>query len=213
VPSAPGQVAVLADTDTLSRALVGTGRLDPVVDAWWVSRPTADTARALRTAGIGQVATREGVATELARGPLRVTVPTTLLALVALAVAMLLAGVVLVLSGDRQHRSTEVGRLRALGVSRRDARRLQVVEHLALLVPLVLVGALAGTAAAVLIGPLLVRSDVGAAPVPRAVVAWPWTVELVLVAGLLLATAAAAAALAASLVRRSDAARPEGDER
>jgi hypothetical protein len=87
------------------------------------------------------------------------------------------------------------------------------VEHLALLVPLVLVGALAGTAAAALIGPLLVRSDVGAAPVPRAVVAWPWTSELVLVAGLLLATAAAAAALAASLVRRSDAARPEGDER
>ena len=44
VPSAPGQLAVLADVDALSRALIDGGRLDPVVDAWWVGRPAAGTA-------------------------------------------------------------------------------------------------------------------------------------------------------------------------
>ena len=77
VPSAPGQLAVLADTDTLSRALIDAGRLDPVVDAWWVADPQrAD--RALR-ADLGEVVTRAGVAAELA-GAVRVTVPTVLVA-------------------------------------------------------------------------------------------------------------------------------------
>ena len=57
---------------------------------------------------------------------------------------LLLAGVGLVLSADRQRRSAEVVRLRALGLTRRDARRLLLAEHLAFLVPLVLVGALVG---------------------------------------------------------------------
>jgi hypothetical protein len=204
VPSAPGQVAVLADADTLSRALIDAGRLDPVVDAWWVARPTPDTVAALQALELGDVAVRQDVAEQLAQGPLRVTVPTTLLTLVAIAVVMLLAAVGLVLSAERQRRSAEVVRLRALGLSRRDARRLLLAEHLAFFVPLVLVGTLVGVAAALSLGPHLIRSDLGAAPVPRAVVAWSWTAELLLVGGLLLATVAVTAALTALHVRRSD---------
>jgi len=204
VPSAPGQVAVLADADTLSRALIGGGWLEPVVDAWWVADPTPETVEALRALDIGDVTTRQDVAEELAQGPLRVTVPSALLTLVAAAVVLLLAGVGLVLSADLQRRAAEVTRLRALGLTRRDARRLLLLEHGAFLVPLVLVGALVGVVAAVTLGPLLIRSDLGAAPVPDAVVAWPWAAEGLLVGGLVLASLAITAVVTAFHVRRSD---------
>ena len=147
---------------------------------------------------------RADVAEQLSRGPLRVAVPTTLLTLVALAVALLLAAVALVLGGERERRSAEVVRLRALGLSRRDSRRLLVIEHLMFFVPILLVGVLVGVAAAVLLGPHLVRSDLGAAPVPPAVVAWPWAAEALLVGGLLLGTVALTMVLTARHVRRSE---------
>ena len=124
VPSAPGEVSVLADADTLSRALVDAGRLDPVVDGWWVADPSPRHRRGRsEAAGLGTVTTRDGVAADLARGPLRVAVPTTLLVLLALAIALFLAAVVLVVGADRSRASAAVVRLRALGASRRDAVR------------------------------------------------------------------------------------------
>jgi predicted lysophospholipase L1 biosynthesis ABC-type transport system permease subunit len=105
-----------------------------------------------------------------------------------------------------------VARLRALGLTRSEARRLLLTEHALLLVPLVLAGAQVGAAATWALGPLLVRSDLGAAPVPGAVVVWPWLAELLLAGGLL-ALAAGAAAVAATLqVRRADPALLRTDE-
>jgi len=207
VPSAPGQLAVLADVDALSRALIDTGQLDPVVDAWWVGDPTSGTVQALRDLELGDVAVRQDVAEQLARGPLRVAVPTTLLTLVALAVALLLAAVGLVLGAERQRRSAEVVRLRALGLSRRDSRRLLLVEHLMFFGPVVLVGVAVGVVAAVLLGPHLVRSDLGAVPVPTPVVTWPWLLEGLVVGGLLLGIVAVSAVLTDRHVRRSEPAR------
>ena len=204
VPSTPGRAAVLADEDTLSRSLISAGRLDPVVDAWWVGHPSPATVHALRALQIGDVTTRQGVAATLAQGPLRVTTPSALLTLVVAAGALLLVGVALLLSAERQRRSAEVARLRALGLTRRTARRVLLVEHAAFLVPLVLVGAAVGAAAAVALGPDLIRSDLGAAPVPDAVVAWPWTTEGLLVAGLLLGSLGITAVATAVHVRRSD---------
>jgi hypothetical protein len=207
VPSAPGEIAVLADADTLSRALIHAGRLEPVVDGWWVADPSGDTVDALEAAGLGTVTTRDGVAADLARGPLRVAVPTTLLILLALAIALFLAAVVLVVGADRSRGSAAVVRLRALGASRRDAVRLQLAEHLLLLLPLTLVGTLVGAASTVLVGPHLVRSDVGAAPVPTPVVAWPWPAELAVVGALVLGVLVVTWVLAALLVRQSEPSR------
>lgn len=204
VPSAPGQVAVMADADALSRALIDADRLDPVVDAWWVAHPTSDTVRDLRDLELGEVVLRQDVAAQLAQGPLRVTVPTTLLTLVALAVVLLLAAVALVLGAERQRRASEVVRLRAMGLSRRDSRLLLFTEHLAFFVPLVIVGALVGAASAVALGPWLVRSDLGTRPVPEVVVAWPWTAEFLLVGGLLLGTVVLTATFTVLHVRRSE---------
>lgn len=212
VPSAPGEVAVLADADTLSRALVHAGMLDPVVDRWWVARPPRGTTAALAEAGLGSVTTREGLAAELARGPLRVAVPTTLLVLLALALVLFAAAVALVVGADRSRTSEAVARLRALGVSRRQAVRLQLAEHLALLLPLTLAGALVGAASSVLVAPHLVRSDVGAAPVPSPVVAWSWAAELSVLGALVLVVLLVTWALTARLVRHSTASRLRGGE-
>ena len=207
VPSAPGQVAVLADADTLSRALIGSGSFDPVVDAWWVGHPTPEMANELRALALGDVITRQQLATQLAQGPLRVTVPTALMTLVFAAIVMLLAGVVLQLRGDQARRPGEVARLRALGLTRQDSRRLLIAEHGAFLVPLVLAGAIIGAAAAVALGPHLIRSDLGAAPVPSAVVAWPWAAEAILVGGLLVGALIITAVMTAYHVRRAEPAR------
>lgn len=207
IPSTPGQVAVLADVDTLSRALIEKGRLEPLVDAWWVARPTPGVVRALDALELGDVSLRTDVADQLAQGPLLVSTPITLLTLVALAVALLLAAVALVLTAERHRRSAEVVRLRALGISRGDARRLLVLEHLAFFVPLVLTGTLVGATTALVLGPDLIRSDRGAAPVPRAGVVWPWTTELLVIGGLLLGIAIMTVVISALHVRLSDPAR------
>ncbi|SFC57587.1 FtsX-like permease family protein [Nocardioides terrae] len=203
VPSAPGRVAVLADIDTLTRSLIDAGRLDPVVDAWWFARPAPDLVRVLRGTHLGEVTTRQQVAAQMSHGPLRVTVPTALAVLVVAAGLMFLAGVGLVLSADAQRRSADVARLRALGLTRRGARRVLLVEHAVFIVPLMLVGALVGILGAVVVGPQLIRSDVGAAPVPSAVVALPWAAETLLGGGLLVAALVVTAVLTARQVSRS----------
>lgn len=205
VPSAPGEVAVLADADTVSRALVHAGVLDPVVDRWWAAHPSRGTADALAGAALGTVTTREGLAAELSRGPLRVAVPTTLLVLLTLALALFAAAVALVVGADRSRASEAVARLRALGVSRRRAVGLQLAEHLALLVPLSLVGVLVGAASTVLVAPHLVRSDVGEAPVPTPVVAWSWPAELTVLGGLVLVLLLVTWVLSARVVRHATA--------
>jgi FtsX-like permease family protein len=204
VPSAPGRIAVLADVDTLSRALIHDGRLDPVVDGWWVAHPTGQTVSALRALQLGEVTTRAEVATQLAEGPMRVTVPAALVLLVAAGGLLLLTGAGLLVSADQRRRSAEVARLRALGLTSRQARRLLFAEHVAFLVPLVLVGAAVGVGSAAALGPSLIRSDVGAAPVPDAVVAWLWASEAALVVGLLLGCVVIAAVVAAIHVRRAE---------
>jgi hypothetical protein len=206
VPSAPGRIAVLADVDTVSRALISTGHLEPAVDAFWVSPPTADRAGALRRLELGDVTTRDAVAAELTRSPMHVTLPVAYLTVVGSAVVLLLAGAVLVVSADQRRRTSEVGRLRALGLPRAGARRLVFVQHAALLVALVVAGVLIGGLTAAALDPLLVASDQGTAPVPSPVLAWPWATEAALAMGLVLAVSVVAAVAAVSQVRMSDTA-------
>ncbi|GAA1797332.1 ABC transporter permease [Nocardioides hankookensis] len=212
VPSAPGRPAVLADGDLLTRALVDAGDLDPGYDAWWIADTSPASVRAAERLGVGEVTSRSEVAAQLATGPLRVGVPTALLTLVVVATLMLLLSVGLLLASDRHRRSAEVSRLRALGMSARDARRLLLAENAAFLLPLVVVGALVGRAMSGVLGPLLIRSDLGGAPVPPAVEAWPWGAEALLVGGSVVGALAIAAALTAAHVRRASPARLHAGE-
>jgi hypothetical protein len=212
VPSAPGRIAVLADVDAVSRALLATGHLEPDVDAFWVSHPAPHAASALSRLGLGPVTTRDEVAAELTRGPMQITLPVAYVTVAGSAVLLLLAGAVLVVSADRRRRTAEVARLRALGLSRRGARWLVFAQHSVLLVALVVSGVLIGAAAAVALDRALVRSDQGTAPVPTAVLAWPWADELLLTVGLVVGCLAVAAAAAVAQVRASDPSRLRAGE-
>ncbi|WP_017936443.1 FtsX-like permease family protein [Nocardioides sp. Iso805N] len=203
IPSAPGQAALLADSDLLTRALVNAGDLDPGYDAWWIADPSPASVLAANQLGVGEVTTRSDVAARLATGPLRVALPIALVALVVVAVLMLLLGVGLLLASDRQRRSVEVFRLRALGMGSRDARRLLLAENTAFLLPLLVIGAVVGGVTSAALGPRLIRSEVGGTPVPAAVAAWPWGAELLLIGGSIVGALAVATALTATYVRRS----------
>ncbi|GAA4346499.1 ABC transporter permease [Angustibacter luteus] len=206
VPSAPGQLAVLADADTLSRTLIGAGQLEPVADAWWVGDPKPGAASAVRALGLGEVTTRDERADQLARGPLRVSVSAALVTLVVAAVLLLLAGTALLLTADLETRAVELARLRALGLTRRQVRGLLVGQHGAVLTLLVVLGALVGAVASYALGPSLVRSDLGGAPLQPVLPQWPWPAEAALVAGLVLGCVSVAAGVALVQVRRSDTA-------
>ena len=204
VPSAPGGAAVLADADAVSRSLIAGGQLEPVLDAWWVGAPTAQAERALGDLGFGEVVTRAGVTDDLARGPFAIIVPTVLSTLVVAAVVLLLAGVALVTGADLRRRATELARLRALGLPRRGAQRLLLAEHAAFLAPLMLLGICVGLAASWVLAPLMIRSDIGAAPVPAAVADWPWATAAVVLGGALLGSVLVTWVVAVRQVRASD---------
>ena len=119
------------------------------------------------------------------------------------AALLLLAGAALVIGADRPARSAEVARLRALGLTRGSATRLALTEHGILLGVLVMTGVLVGAVASVALGPELIRSDVGVAPVPAAVLEWPWVRGVAVVAGVLLGCLAIAAVITFAAVRRS----------
>ncbi|MDR7274595.1 ABC transporter permease [Catenuloplanes atrovinosus] len=207
VPSAPGAGALLADADWLSRALVvHSGEATPPVDAWWAGGVTPGAAERAAALHLGAVLTRDGEAARLTGGPLRAGLPATLRLLVPAAALLLLAGVILHVTCDLQVRALEVARLRGLGMTRREIRRVLLGQHAGVLTPLIVAGTLVGALATVLVAPPLVRSDTGAAPTPAALPYWPWLAEAALFTALLAACLLAVAVVVAVQARRADAA-------
>ncbi|WP_248959701.1 permease [Sphaerisporangium perillae] len=207
VPSAPGAAAVLTDLDTLSRALVVSGNLEFPVDAWWVGHPAqGDAAVRVTALHLGTVTTRAAETARLTGGPLRAGLPAALRLLVPASALLLLAGVVLHVTCDLQIRALEVARLRGLGMSRREIRTVLLGQHVGVLLPLHAAGAAVGAFATGIIAPLLVRSDIGAAPVPAALASWPWAPEAALLALLLAGCTLAVAAVVTVQARRADVA-------
>ncbi|MEU1589104.1 permease [Micromonospora sp. NPDC005710] len=207
VPSAPGAAAVLADLDMLSRARVVAGDLTFPVDAWWVGHPSGPAATDRAAAlNLGTVTTREAETARLTSGPLSAVLPAALRLIVPAAALLLLAGVVLHVTCDLQIRAVEVARLRGLGMSRRDIRRVLLGQHAGVLLPLLAAGAAVGALATLVVAPLLVRSDTGAAPVPAAQPHWPLPTEAALLAVLLAGCVLAVAVVVTVEVRRADAA-------
>ncbi|GAB7038867.1 MULTISPECIES: FtsX-like permease family protein [Catenuloplanes] len=207
VPSAPGAGALLADVDWLSRALiVQGGDVTPVVDAIWAGDPAPGAAERAGALRLGPVLTRDGETARLTAGPLRAGLPATLRLLVPAAALLLLAGVILHVTCDLQLRALEVARLRGLGMTRREIRRVLLGQHAGVLAPLIVAGTLVGALATVLGAPSLVRSDTGGAPVPAALPYWPWAAEAGLFAALLTACLLAVAVVVSVQARRADAA-------
>lgn len=206
IPSAPGAAAAMVDLDMLSRSLAVHGEFDSPVTGWWVGNPRSDATAKVPALRIGTATTRTAETARLTGSPARASLPAVLRVLVAAAVLLLVGGVVLHVACDVQLRALEVARLRGLGMSRRDIRAALLGEHTAVLLPLVLAGAAIGALATWVVAPLLIRSDTGAAPVPQALVEWPWPAEAALVGVLLVASAVAVLAVVTVQARRADAA-------
>ena len=79
-----------------------------------------------------------------------------------------------------------------------------LAEYAMSLAPLLLLGFCVGLAASWVLGPLMVRSDVGAAPVPAAVLDWPWAPAALVLGGAVLGSALVAWVVAVRQVRASD---------
>jgi len=207
VPSAPGAAAILADVDTLTRAVVVRGAVDSLVTDWWIGGPArADADARLEGLHLGVVTSREAEAARLTGSPLRASFPAVLRVLVVAAVILLLGGVLLHITYDVRLRAVEVARLRGLGVSRRGIRTALLGEHAVVVLPLLAAGAGVGALATWIVAPLLIRSDTGAAAVPAAVAHWPWGAEAVLLGVLVGACGLVAAVAVLVQSRRADAA-------
>ncbi|MFC6083946.1 permease [Sphaerisporangium aureirubrum] len=206
IPSAPAAAAVLADLDTLSRSLAFSGNLDFPADAWWVGNPTAGAAARVDGLHLGTVTTRAAETARLTVDPLRAGLPAVLWLLVPAAALLLLAGVVLHVTCDIQIRALEVARLRGLGMFRREIRTVLLSQHVGILLPLLAAGAVVGALATHVVVPLLIRSDIGAAPVPSVLPNWPWAAESALLALLLAGCALAVTAVVTVQARRADVA-------
>ena len=208
VPSQPRAPAVLADVDALSRAALSDGDLDPLTDAWWAAGDIpSDAADRLAANGVGPVTERTVVAHENAEGPLRAALRAAAALLVVAAVALALVGTALHATAALEARELDVARLRGLGASRRSVLASVLAEQGVLTGLPVLFGVLLGAVACWAVGPLLVVSAQGLAPVPAAAVSWPWPVQVATVLGILVGCAALVVPLAARTVRRSTIAR------
>ncbi|MBO9555153.1 FtsX-like permease family protein [Cellulomonas sp.] len=208
VPSQPRAPAVLADVDTLSRAALSDGHLDPLTDAWWVGGTTpADAAESLVAAGVGPVTERTTVADENAEGPLRAALRAAAALLVVAAVVLALVGTAMHATAALEARELDVARLRGLGASRRSVLASVLAEQGVLTGLPVLCGVVLGALACWAVGPLLVVSAEGLPPVPAAAVSWPWPAQVAAVLVVLVGCAALVVPLAARTVRRSTIAR------
>ena len=208
VPSLPGAPGVLADYQTLARALTALGSTDPLTTGWWAGRvadPAGAVAR-LADAGLPGAVTAGGLADQLRGGPLRVGLLAAVVLLVAAAGALALTGTALHTAAALEARAVEVARLQGLGVPRRAVAGALLVEHTAVTTLAIALGTGVGAVAARFVAPLLTVTEQGTAPVPGPLPHWPWPAESLLVVGLLVGCAAVAVPVAAALGRRATAA-------
>ncbi len=203
VPSHVREAALLADATSLERAVLSAGIVEPVTDAWWVGSPRPGAAEALRSAGSGLVSTRAETTTTLRDGPLRAPLLIAWMLAVAAAVGLAVAGSAVQAAAEGQRRASTIARLRAIGVSKRQALASHLIQHAATTAMAVVTGTISGAVLAWLMAPLLVVSSRGLRAVPPPALVWsvPQTAAVVgaiLVGGLLAGVPAAIA-----VVRRS----------
>lgn len=204
LPGAPEGPAVLADLDALSRAALAQAEAATLVDAWWVDGAGPDAAAALRDRG-AEVTVHADVAAALRDGPQQAAVGTALALLVGAAVLLALVGAVLHAAGSADDRGPEVARLLALGASPRAVAATHVAQHAVLDVLGVAVGTAVGAATASLLAPALTVTASGGAPVPPALVVWPWPVQGAVLAALVVGSTLVTLPVVGALVRRATA--------
>ncbi|MDC7120006.1 hypothetical protein OMK64_00470 [Cellulomonas fimi] len=206
LPGHPRGSALVVDRDLLSRATLGWGWADPMLDEWWFGVPddrAADVAAAVVRDELGDPTTRVEARTVATDGPLRVGVQAALWVVTIAALALAFAGFAMSATVSVRTRRLELARLQALGAPRGGIVRAVLVEHGIIGVLGVAAGLAIGGLLAGVVGPLLTVSGQGRRPVPRPLVQWEWPAQAVLVAVLVALVALAVATTTNALVRRA----------
>lgn len=202
LPSRPRGPVLLADADTVSRALLSQGDLEPLTDVWWAAVPgdAEPAAAALRRAVSGSltVTTRQGAVRAALADPVSAALLAGWRLLAVAAFAAALAALLLQVVAERGRRAVDDARLRATGVGRWTVAGASALQCVVLGALAVLVGSLVGLLVAVSVQPSLVVSPDGLPPAPDAVaavdprwqLAWP---ALLLAAAVVLAVVPALA--------------------
>ncbi|MGY4643537.1 FtsX-like permease family protein [Cellulomonas sp. URHB0016] len=220
VPYLPGQPrgeGILADRDTLTRAMILAAQPAPVLDGWWLQVPDDHAAAVVATAteqDLGEASSRVQARLEATEGPLRVGVQAALGIVTVAALALAVAGFAMSATVSVRTRRLELARLQALGAARSGLVRAVLVEHTILGALGIVAGLALGAVLAGVVGPLVTVSAAGTSPVPYVIVHWPWPTQLALVAALLVLAGAAVTITTATLLRRASGALLRlGDER
>ncbi len=172
VPSHVRQDAMLADLNSLYRALLSTGDTTPLTNEWWVTSPHDTAADALRAQHIGPVTTSHETAAALRDGPVRVSLKFAWALAIGVAVLMAAIGAAALAAGEALQRTPAVARLRAIGVPRRAALASHLLQQAAVTLAAVALGMGVGAVLSQLIAPLLVVAPGGLRAVPPAAVVW-----------------------------------------
>ena len=203
VPSHVRQDAALADLSALHRALLSAGNVDSLTDQWWVSSPKAGAADVLRAQHLGPVVTAAETAKAFRDGPVRVSLRVAWAFAIAAAVLLAATGSAAHAAGEALQRAPTVARLRAIGVSRRTALASHLLQHAAVTIAAVLLGAGSGAVLARLIAPLLIVAPGGQRAVPPAVLVWSAAPTALAVAAIAAGGLIAGVPVAVAMVRRS----------
>jgi hypothetical protein len=197
VPAVPGtdtQAVVLVDLGMLALHRLQDGAaIPPDPQEWWLaSRDPGRTAAAAAQSGIA-VKDRTALARALLDDPLSTGMLTTLWAAAVGAALLAALGLTVDARTTALGRQQELAVLHTLGAPRQTLARSLVVEQAVLAGLGVVVGALVGMLVAAAMGPSLILTAAGAAPVPPPLLALAGPQMAALLAGLLLLTGALAA--------------------
>ncbi len=203
VPSHVREDAVLADLNSLDRALLSAGTIGTLADKWWVDSPDAGAADALRAQGLGPVTTSEEEAKALRDGPVRVSLTFAWGFAVVAAVLLAATGAAALAAGEALHRTPTVARLRAIGVPRRAALASHLLQHAAVTVSAVALGVGIGAVLALLLAPLLVVAPGGQRAVPPASLVWSASASVSVAAAIAVSGLLVGVPAALAMVRRS----------
>src|SRR5690554_1114829 len=214
VPSQPGANVMLADHDTLTRALFNHGEFGANVDAWWAQTPHTGSVDALTAAGLPGAVTMADAVAESRSGAWNTPVMGALGVLLGAAALLAWTAAGANASGlARQLRRTNA-RLRGMGARRSHVRRIATLHAVLTTTAQAVVGGVAGGLVAWAVAPWVVAGDGGQRPIPSVIFDVSPTVAVaslaVLVVGLVLVTLPAARAGASAVVpvalREGDAA-------
>lgn len=191
--SAAGGVYLVADSDSLARALAQYGAAGTLLDEWWVDVPAgsgeAYVVRQERAANSAVSISIDGVTRSLQEGPLRIGTQAALWLTIITSAVLLAIGFGMHSAGSLRRRRLEFAQLRAVGFGRRSILSTVSIEAGVLSAIGIVFGVVSGVVLAQLLGPLVSVSPTGAPPVPAVRVVLPAApialliVELLVVVG------------------------------